>query len=169
MTYSHPLYTPESVAAQRLLPTLGDDRVVFAGAYHGWGFHEDGAASGLRAAERLGAHLAARCPTGGGIRMLTPALYRTRISTCGEPRCATTFGHRAIQLVRRRRRPTAAAMVAAPTREVRRPRPPRGSTPDQSLRQSASTRSLRNMGSTQGRAAHSVVAGPGARLRVQSP
>lgn len=55
MTYSHPLYTPESVAAQRLLPTLGDDRVVFAGAYHGWGFHEDGAASGLRAAERLGA------------------------------------------------------------------------------------------------------------------
>ena len=38
-----------------LLPTLDDDRVVFAGAYHGWGFHEDGAASGLRAARRLGA------------------------------------------------------------------------------------------------------------------
>jgi predicted NAD/FAD-binding protein len=55
MTYSHPLYTMESVAAQRLLPTLDDDRVVFAGAYHGWGFHEDGAASGLRAARRLGA------------------------------------------------------------------------------------------------------------------
>ncbi|OMC48569.1 amine oxidase [Mycobacterium sp. IS-2888] len=54
MTYSHPLYTPQSVAAQRLLPTLDDDRVVFAGAYHGWGFHEDGAASGLRAARRLG-------------------------------------------------------------------------------------------------------------------
>ena len=55
MTYSHPMYTPESVAAQQLLPTLDDDRVVFAGAYHGWGFHEDGAASGLRAARRLGA------------------------------------------------------------------------------------------------------------------
>ena len=55
MTYSHPMYTPESVAAQQLLPTLNDDRVVFAGAYHGWGFHEDGAASGLRAAQRLGA------------------------------------------------------------------------------------------------------------------
>jgi uncharacterized protein len=54
MSYSHPIYTPESVAAQRLLPTLDDDRVVFAGAYHGWGFHEDGALSGLRAAERLG-------------------------------------------------------------------------------------------------------------------
>ncbi len=55
MTYSHPLYTPESVAAQAKLATLGDDRVVFAGAYHGWGFHEDGAASGLRAGRLLGA------------------------------------------------------------------------------------------------------------------
>ncbi|MDX1890238.1 FAD-dependent oxidoreductase [Mycolicibacterium sp. 050158] len=55
MTYEHPLYTPESVAAQALLPTIDEDRLVFAGAYHGWGFHEDGAASGLRAAERLGA------------------------------------------------------------------------------------------------------------------
>lgn len=62
MTYSHPLYTPESVAAQRLLPTLGDNRVVFAGAYHGWGFHEDGAASGLRAARRLGADWPAAIP-----------------------------------------------------------------------------------------------------------
>jgi uncharacterized protein len=62
MTYSHPLYTPESVAAQRLLPTLDDDRVVFAGAYHGWGFHEDGAASGLRAARRLGADWPTRSP-----------------------------------------------------------------------------------------------------------
>jgi uncharacterized protein len=55
MTYSHPMYSPESVAAQQLLPTLDDDRIAFAGAYHGWGFHEDGAASGLRAARRLGA------------------------------------------------------------------------------------------------------------------
>ena len=55
MTYDHPLYTPESVAAQGRLPELNDDKIVFAGAYHGWGFHEDGAASGLRAAERLGA------------------------------------------------------------------------------------------------------------------
>jgi predicted NAD/FAD-binding protein len=55
MTYAHPLYTPESVAAQRRLPELADDRIVYAGAYHGWGFHEDGAASGLAAAQRLGA------------------------------------------------------------------------------------------------------------------
>ena len=55
MTYEHPLYTPESVAAQRRLTELDTDTVAFAGAYHGWGFHEDGAASGLRAAQRIGA------------------------------------------------------------------------------------------------------------------
>ncbi len=54
MVYHHPVYTPASVAAQRRLPSLDDERVAFAGAYHGWGFHEDGAASGLRAARRLG-------------------------------------------------------------------------------------------------------------------
>jgi predicted NAD/FAD-binding protein len=53
MTYHHPRYTTESVAAQSLLPTLDDDRIAFAGAYQGWGFHEDGAASGLRAARVL--------------------------------------------------------------------------------------------------------------------
>ncbi|WP_328396736.1 NAD(P)/FAD-dependent oxidoreductase [Nocardia sp. NBC_00416] len=55
MVYEHPQYTPESVAAQRRLGEIGCARVAFAGAYHGWGFHEDGALSGLRAAERLGA------------------------------------------------------------------------------------------------------------------
>ena len=54
MTYEHPIYTTESVAAQGRLGLLGSDRVAFAGAYHGWGFHEDGALSGLRAAERIG-------------------------------------------------------------------------------------------------------------------
>ncbi|WP_446222281.1 NAD(P)/FAD-dependent oxidoreductase [Nocardia sp. IBHARD005] len=54
MTYEHPQYTPCSLAARRRLPGLGDHTVAFAGAYHGWGFHEDGALSGLRAAERVG-------------------------------------------------------------------------------------------------------------------
>ena len=51
--YAHPIYTPASVAAQRRLPEIETPRVAFAGAYHGWGFHEDGALSGLRAAQRL--------------------------------------------------------------------------------------------------------------------
>ena len=41
-------------AAQQRLPELGDGRTAFAGAYHGWGFHEDGCLSGLRAAQSLG-------------------------------------------------------------------------------------------------------------------
>ncbi|WP_199433335.1 NAD(P)/FAD-dependent oxidoreductase [Qaidamihabitans albus] len=53
--YEHPVYTPESVAAQRRLPGLGDGVLAYAGAYHGWGFHEDGCASGARAAASLGA------------------------------------------------------------------------------------------------------------------
>ncbi len=51
--YEHPLYTPESVAAQRRLPELNDGTLAYAGAYHGWGFHEDGCRSGLRAATSL--------------------------------------------------------------------------------------------------------------------
>ena len=55
MHYEHPIYTPGSVAAQRRLPLLNDGTVAFAGAYHGWGFHEDGCAAGVRAAASLGA------------------------------------------------------------------------------------------------------------------
>ena len=54
MDYQHPIFTPQSVAAQRRLPELNDDRVAYAGAYHGWGFHEDGARSGVAAAASLG-------------------------------------------------------------------------------------------------------------------
>ena len=54
MTYHHPQYSPGSLNAQRQLADICTDRVVFAGAYHGWGFHEDGALSGWQAAQRLG-------------------------------------------------------------------------------------------------------------------
>ena len=54
MIYEHPQYTPESLKAQEQILELGDSRLAFAGAYHGWGFHEDGALSGIRAAARLG-------------------------------------------------------------------------------------------------------------------
>ncbi|MET9888219.1 FAD-dependent oxidoreductase [Streptomyces sp. NPDC006430] len=54
MEYGHPVYTPESVAAQRALPRLNTQITAFAGAYHGWGFHEDGCRSGVQAAAALG-------------------------------------------------------------------------------------------------------------------
>jgi predicted NAD/FAD-binding protein len=54
MHYEHPIYTPESVAAGRRLSEINDGVLAFAGAYHGWGFHEDGCAAGVRAAASLG-------------------------------------------------------------------------------------------------------------------
>ena len=55
MTYEHPTFTAASVAAQSRLESLNTDRLAFAGAYQGWGFHEDGCRSGVAAAEALGA------------------------------------------------------------------------------------------------------------------
>ncbi|MFC5172838.1 NAD(P)/FAD-dependent oxidoreductase [Streptomyces mutomycini] len=54
MVYEHPVFTPESVAAQERLPALSGPVTAFAGAYHGWGFHEDGCRSGAEAAAALG-------------------------------------------------------------------------------------------------------------------
>ncbi|NUP49652.1 MAG: FAD-dependent oxidoreductase [Catenulispora sp.] len=54
MVYEHPVYTPQSVAAQARLGELTTARTAFAGAYHGWGFHEDGCASGAAAAAAFG-------------------------------------------------------------------------------------------------------------------
>jgi predicted NAD/FAD-binding protein len=55
MTYTHPIFTHEAVAAAGVLREAGGPRLAFAGAHLGWGFHEDGARSGVAAAERFGA------------------------------------------------------------------------------------------------------------------
>jgi predicted NAD/FAD-binding protein len=55
ISYAHPVYTPEAVAAQaRHSEISGAGRTHFCGAYWGWGFHEDGVQSGLRVARALG-------------------------------------------------------------------------------------------------------------------
>lgn len=55
LTYSHPEYTHASVAAQRRKADIqGIDRLWYAGAYWGWGFHEDGMRSAVAVAEALG-------------------------------------------------------------------------------------------------------------------
>ena len=53
--YAHPIYTPESIAAQdRWAEISGHRRTHYCGAYWRWGFHEDGVWSALRACERAG-------------------------------------------------------------------------------------------------------------------
>ena len=57
MAYSHPVYTHASVAAQaRRQEIQGQRRTWFAGAYWGWGFHEDGIRSAVDVARELGVH-----------------------------------------------------------------------------------------------------------------
>ena len=54
LDYSHPVYTPKGIAAQRRWAEIsGRDGIHYCGAYWGWGFHEDGVRSGLRACEQL--------------------------------------------------------------------------------------------------------------------
>jgi uncharacterized protein len=54
MSYEHPLYTAASVAARaRKGEIQGRRRTWFAGAYWGWGFHEDGIRSGYAVADAL--------------------------------------------------------------------------------------------------------------------
>jgi predicted NAD/FAD-binding protein len=54
MVYEHPIYTSDSVSALLRLPELNGEVIAYAGAYHGWGFHEDGCRSGVEAATALG-------------------------------------------------------------------------------------------------------------------
>ncbi len=55
MQYRHPLYQHSMVAAQqRKIEIQGKNRTWFAGAYWGWGFHEDGMRSAVEVAQGLG-------------------------------------------------------------------------------------------------------------------
>lgn len=58
LTWQHPVYTHRSVAAQERHESLiGPNRTSFAGAYWGYGFHEDGVESAMRVARPLGGRL----------------------------------------------------------------------------------------------------------------
>jgi predicted NAD/FAD-binding protein len=54
--YDHPVYTASGVTAQRRRSEVsGVGRTHNSGAYWGWGFHEDGVLSALRASEEIAA------------------------------------------------------------------------------------------------------------------
>ncbi len=57
--YAHPMYTPGGVAAQSEHAAISGlaGRTHYCGAYWGWGFHEDGVVSALRACEPFGVGL----------------------------------------------------------------------------------------------------------------
>jgi predicted NAD/FAD-binding protein len=58
ITYSHPVFTDRGVRAQAEHAAVsGANRTHYCGAYWGWGFHEDGVDSALRACAPLGARL----------------------------------------------------------------------------------------------------------------
>jgi predicted NAD/FAD-binding protein len=58
MTYHHPVYTPESVKAQRRHAEIdGVGGTHFCGAYWANGFHEDGVQSALRVCRKYGRDL----------------------------------------------------------------------------------------------------------------
>ena len=53
--YAHPVYSVDTLEAQRRMEAMNGARsTFFAGAYLGYGFHEDGVQSAVRVAQRLG-------------------------------------------------------------------------------------------------------------------
>ncbi|MBK9474921.1 MAG: FAD-dependent oxidoreductase [Tetrasphaera sp.] len=54
MAYRHPVYDLPAIRAQRRRAEITTARTAYAGAYWGWGFHEDGARSGVEAAAAFG-------------------------------------------------------------------------------------------------------------------
>lgn len=68
--FMHPQFDADTVRAQRNLALIqGRDRTWFAGAYCGYGFHEDGLQAGLTVAAQLGAP----APWEGRITPMSPA------------------------------------------------------------------------------------------------
>lgn len=52
-TYSHPVYDDKSVLAASLWDNINHNNIYYAGAYWGYGFHEDGINSAIRVVNRI--------------------------------------------------------------------------------------------------------------------
>jgi len=74
--YHHPVFSLEALRAQRQLRRIqGRDGTWFAGAWTGYGFHEDGMRSGVEVAQALGASVpwAAQIAASRDLALLPPA------------------------------------------------------------------------------------------------
>jgi predicted NAD/FAD-binding protein len=66
LRYHHPVHTQAAVAAQRRKAEIqGVRRTWYAGAYWGWGFHEDGMRSAVQLAAAFGIGWGDRSPAAG--------------------------------------------------------------------------------------------------------
>jgi uncharacterized protein len=55
VVFAHPCYNQDSMSTHSELDSInGKDRIYYCGAYCGYGFHEDGALSGLKVARKFG-------------------------------------------------------------------------------------------------------------------
>ena len=60
--YAHPVFDSDAIAAQHALHAIqGRQRTWFAGAWAGYGFHEDGLKAGMLVAQQLGARIPWDC------------------------------------------------------------------------------------------------------------
>ena len=78
--YDHPQFNAPALAAQRIFNSIqGVRHTWFAGAWLGYGFHEDGFRSGLRVAMRLGGQIPWQFVEGDvdGGQWARPAPYTT--------------------------------------------------------------------------------------------
>ncbi len=85
LTYEHPVFTREGLQAQGRHAEVSGvaNRTHFCGAYWGWGFHEDGVVSGLRAARALGCEVEIAAPRKRA--SLTPAGLETPAAAPAAP------------------------------------------------------------------------------------
>lgn len=68
MVYAHPMFTPLAVKAQAAEALIqGHRNTWFAGAYWGFGFHEDGLRSAVKVSRRLGVHASIAAPSAGAL------------------------------------------------------------------------------------------------------
>lgn len=66
LLYAHPLYSQQALRSQaRRAEIQGRQRTWFAGAYWGWGFHEDGLRSAVEACRALGVRWGSGCASEG--------------------------------------------------------------------------------------------------------
>jgi len=79
ITYDHPVYTKEGVTAQARWTEISnvESRTHFCGAYWGWGFHEDGVVSALRAVEAIERD-------GDIVSTIDPPIARKKVETMQE-------------------------------------------------------------------------------------